>query len=211
MFISPDASPVGRRDHMVRLWQALNDLGLYAEDGWQSAIHPLRIAASIEKVEASTDFVELEIVAFCNPAADYEKIHSAFMSQYIAEITAMLWTWIAYENLKGILLSKNRNNPDQPVIEFMRKKMESNSLSGLRKIESKAFEISQSSIFESKFPKLQKKIREYWKPGNSENMYLDLRICRLTRNEIIHGNIPNPSGWDEKTNYEPEEDEIIVF
>lgn len=91
------------RDHITRLHDALSqiaseELAVSEPHGWMGALYGLRIAASIEDVEADTGFVENpEVFALCETTIDYENAQSEMASKYVAGAAIFNFLWLAYE------------------------------------------------------------------------------------------------------------------
>lgn len=65
---------------------------------WASVLYALRMAASIEDVEADTGFVvDTMVFALCEVTIDYEDGQSEMASKYVAAATVFNFLWQAYE------------------------------------------------------------------------------------------------------------------
>jgi hypothetical protein len=90
------------RDHVTELFQVLSrhmreELAVCGE--WMSVLYGLRLAASLEDVEADTGYVEDPMVfALCEPAIDYENAASEMASKYVAGVIIFNFLWLAYES-----------------------------------------------------------------------------------------------------------------
>jgi hypothetical protein len=95
------------REHIAELyrtiWQ-LNDEQLHVSEScdWSSVLYGLRMAASIDDVEADTGYVEDALVfALCEPSIDYERGQSEMASKYVAAASIFNFLWLAYEAAVG--------------------------------------------------------------------------------------------------------------
>jgi len=95
------------REHVAKLH---NVIGLLLDErvfgslssGWSGALHGLRLAASIEDIEADTGYVDNPMVfALCEPTIDYENANSEMASKYVAGATIFGFCWHAYESAVG--------------------------------------------------------------------------------------------------------------
>ncbi len=92
------------RDHVAKLYQVLGvliDESILdsSSSGWSGVRHCLRLAASIDDIEANTGYVvdPLEF-ALCEPIIDYEDADSEMASKYVAGATIFGFCWQAYES-----------------------------------------------------------------------------------------------------------------
>lgn len=92
------------REHIAELYRVI--LKLHEDEvGWllrpsssESVLYALRMAASIEDVEADTGYVEDPMMfALCEPAIDYERGQSEMASKYVAAASIFNFIWQAYE------------------------------------------------------------------------------------------------------------------
>jgi hypothetical protein len=99
---------LGFREHVAELYRVLrrvNEEELAVDDssGWESVLYGLRMAASIEDVEADTGYVEDPMVfAVCEPTIDYERGQSEMASKYVAGATVFNFLWQAYEAIVAV-------------------------------------------------------------------------------------------------------------
>ena len=91
------------RDHVAKLHRtigALHEEGFLgsAASGWLGALHGLRLAASIDDIEADIGYVvDSMVFALCEPTIDYEDAESEMASKYVAGTTIFGFCWQAYE------------------------------------------------------------------------------------------------------------------
>ncbi len=91
------------REHIAELYRVLlrlneQEAAIDDQSGWASVLYGLRMAASIEDVEANTGYVEDPMVfALCEPTIDYENAQSEMASKYVAAATIFNFLWQAYE------------------------------------------------------------------------------------------------------------------
>lgn len=91
------------RDHIAELYQVIrkihqDEITWSDSSEWSSVLYGLRMAASIEDVEADTGYVEEAMVfALCEPSIDYEDGQSEMASKYVAAAAAFNFLWAAYE------------------------------------------------------------------------------------------------------------------
>ncbi|MER8639728.1 hypothetical protein [Mesorhizobium sp. M1365] len=91
------------REHVAELYRVIlrlneEDLHVSEPSPWSSVLYGLRMAASIEDVEADTGFVEDPMVfARCEPTIDYERGQSEMASKYVAAAAIFNFLWLAYE------------------------------------------------------------------------------------------------------------------
>lgn len=100
----PRARLLPFRQHMAELHEVLSqllaeDILVCASSGWLGVLYGLRMAASIEDVDADTGYVENPMVfALCEPTIDYENANSEMASKYVAGATIFNFLWQAYES-----------------------------------------------------------------------------------------------------------------
>jgi hypothetical protein len=98
----PRARLLPFREHIAKLHRVLSELS-YEElasesSGWVGVLYGLRMAASIEDVEAETGYVDDPMVfALCETTIDYEHGQSEMASKYVAGATIFNFLWHAYE------------------------------------------------------------------------------------------------------------------
>lgn len=91
------------RDHVSELYRVVRRLSEGQSLGcepcaWSSVLYGLRMAASIEDVDADTGYVEDPLVfALCEPSIDYEGAQSEMASKYVAAVSIFNFLWLAYE------------------------------------------------------------------------------------------------------------------
>jgi hypothetical protein len=92
------------REHVARLYRLLGELmgegflGSYSS-GWMGVCHGLRLAASIDDIEADTGYVvDAMEFALCEPTINYEDADSEMASKYVAGATIFGFCWQAYES-----------------------------------------------------------------------------------------------------------------
>lgn len=94
---------LGFRDHIAELYRILlkvneEEIAFDEPSGWESVLYGLRMAASIQDVEADTGYVEDPmILALCEPTIAYERGQSEMASKYVAGATVFNFLWQAYE------------------------------------------------------------------------------------------------------------------
>ena len=208
MFISIDAIPIDKREHIARIWRIIaRCICECDEKSWNEIIDPLHIASSIESISVDTNYVDdTQSVVWCSPAAVFEDAHSMLISKYVKELTILIWTWIAFERTIELLCGK-KGNLSERAIEFIRNKVGVCRLHGLDQAEWKVFDLSQKNL------DLKDKINSIEIRNIYDNKFLFIHICRIARNYIIHrnSNMPIPDDWGEGTDYRVEEDDRIVF
>ena len=91
------------RDHIAELYRVIrklheDEVGWASPSKWDSVLYGLRMAASIDDVEADTGYVEDPMVfGLCEPAIDYEAGQSEMASKYVAAASIFNFIWQAYE------------------------------------------------------------------------------------------------------------------
>lgn len=91
------------REHVAELYRVIlkvheEEVGWGTTSPWESVLYALRMAASIEDVEADTGYVEDPMVfALCEPTIDYERGQSEMASKYVAAASIFNFIWQAYE------------------------------------------------------------------------------------------------------------------
>lgn len=91
------------REHVAELYRVIlkideEEIAVCEPSHWASVLYALRMAASIEDVEADTGYVEDPMVfALCEPTVDYERGQSEMASKYVAASTFFNFIWQAYE------------------------------------------------------------------------------------------------------------------
>lgn len=99
---------LGFREHVAELHRVLlkvneEEIAFNEPSGWESVLYGLRMAASIEDVEADTGYVEDPMVfALCEPTIDYERGQSEMASKYVAGATIFNFLWQAYEAIVSV-------------------------------------------------------------------------------------------------------------
>lgn len=99
------------REHIAELYRVLlrtteDEIGFADPSLWESVLYGLRMAASIEDVEADTGFVEDPMVfALCEPTIDYERGQSEMASKYVAAAAVFNFLWQAYEAAVSVTAS----------------------------------------------------------------------------------------------------------
>lgn len=96
------------REHIAEIYHVL--LKLHGEEiaSWEpcrlsSVLYGLRMAASVEDVEADTGFVEDPMVfALCEPTIDFESGQSEIASKYVAAAAIFNFLWYAYEAMVSL-------------------------------------------------------------------------------------------------------------
>lgn len=91
------------REHVAELYRVIlkvhaDEVGWGSPSSYESVLYALRMAASIEDIEADTGYVEDPIVfALCEPTIDYERGQSEMASKYVAAASIFNFIWQAYE------------------------------------------------------------------------------------------------------------------
>jgi hypothetical protein len=91
------------REHIAELYRVIRDIheeeiAVCDPSRWESVLYGLRMAASIDDVEADTGYVEDPMVfTLCEPTIDYEYGQSEMASKYVAAATIFNFLWQAYE------------------------------------------------------------------------------------------------------------------
>ena len=99
---------LGFREHVAELHRVLlkvneEESAFNKPSEWESVLYGLRMAASIEDVEADTGYVEDPMVfALCEPTIDYERGQSEMASKYVAGATVFNFLWQAYEAIVSV-------------------------------------------------------------------------------------------------------------
>ena len=96
------------RSHIAELYRVI--LKIHEEEiawtdppEWSSVLYALRMAASIEDIEADTGFVEDPMVFdLCDLTIDFENAQSEMASKYVAGATIFNFLWLAYEAVVGL-------------------------------------------------------------------------------------------------------------
>jgi hypothetical protein len=84
--------------HRVIVRMHAEELATWEPARWTSTLYALRMAASIDDVEANTGYVEEPMMfAMCEPAIEFEMGRSEVASKYVAAATIFNFLWQAYE------------------------------------------------------------------------------------------------------------------
>ncbi|MES2096782.1 MAG: hypothetical protein V4459_08465 [Pseudomonadota bacterium] len=84
--------------HRVIVRMNMEEIATWEPSRWSSTLYALRMAASIEDIEADTGHVEEPMVfAMCEPAIDFERGRSEMASKYVAAVMIFNFVWQAYE------------------------------------------------------------------------------------------------------------------
>jgi hypothetical protein len=91
------------RQHVVEVYRVIlrlheREICAVGAHQWASTLYALRMAASIEDVDANTGIVEDPMTfALCEVAIDYDDAQSEIASKYVAAATIFNFLWQAYE------------------------------------------------------------------------------------------------------------------
>ncbi len=204
MYISEDATAIGGREHIARLYRIIArdiegcedcDVGVpflqrhAKEIDWNTILTPLHVASSIESLVADTSYVDdTHASDYCSTVGDFENTHSELMSQYIKELTVFVWVWMAFEKTVDALCAVGKNRHAERAITFIRDNVGAIRLPGLKNIEQIVCDLAPTTVRERAL-----------KTAKDEPRFLFIHLCREARNHIIHGDtaIPNPQDLED--------------
>ena len=188
-----DDTQVNLSEHFTLIYRFLSlvatffdpDTGEEYEAGhteiWEQVAEPLRLAASIEKIEVMSDLLFGNSV-WNKDALDFEYRWGKLTSLYILETTRFVWAWIAYEALVSIV---NGNSDERgnvawgEIITFLRKD-ESLIPMGLDHNFQHAVMLAAETDIMEKF--------NNFTGGSAHKLFPHIHFCRIARNCFLHSN-----------------------
>jgi hypothetical protein len=188
------------RDHIAKLHYLISRL--MDEDaldsysfGWLGVVNGLRLAASIEDIEADTGYVDDPLVfALCETTIDYENASSEMASKYVAGATIFSFCWQAYEaavrvtattELRGLLKEERFGERGRRLFES--RLTMSPCFSGLTELLRLAiYQCEEGGLFTDRLNKVRARV-------SNEGFILAAEIAREFRNFLFHGEDEPPA------------------
>lgn len=191
------------REHVAELYRVLlklhdEEIASWEPCRWSSVLYALRMAASIEDVEANTGFVEDPMVfALCEPTIDYENGQSEMSSKYVAAAAIFNFLWRAYEAMVSVTAPNDlvRMNKEQRYGERGRRLLEARpqltshfrGISDLVKLA--LLQCRKGGLMNERCDRIEAKYR-------SNDLIAAAEIAREFRNFIFHGGDEAPGHED---------------
>lgn len=199
----PSSRMLPFRDHIAALHELFSRFSgevaeLDAYD-WQSVAFGLRMAASIDDVDADTGYVENPMVfALCEATVDYEAAQSEMASKYVAAMAIFNFLWAAYEaavsvtlpeKLKGLLKDGRLGERGRRLFEDAPELAERFNGLGLA-INLADLYCIKGGLFDERITKARQRFPK-------RDFVFAAELCREFRNFVFHGEdeVPSHPDW----------------